>query len=134
MSRLPKGRNLCVGTSQLLGARACCVAVVHREQSTPNPCPSSAKGGIASRHRPAHAPDARRRGPRGRECWNVRAHASQLGSGYLSSLTLTEIATPHLEALSARVGDSSSVAVLDGTDIVTVRTLCTSPACEYAGS
>ena len=44
----------------------------------------------------------------------------QLGFGYLSSLTLTEIATPHLEALSARVGDSSSVAVLDGTDIVYV--------------
>ena len=44
----------------------------------------------------------------------------QLGFGYLSSLTLTEIATPHLEALSAQVGDSSSVAVLDGTDIVYV--------------
>jgi IclR family pca regulon transcriptional regulator len=44
----------------------------------------------------------------------------QFGFGYLSSLTLTEIATPHLEALSARVGNSSSVAVLDGTDIVYV--------------
>jgi len=52
--------------------------------------------------------------------FELTAGILQLGFGYLSSLTLTEIATPHLETLSARVGNSSSVAVLDGTDIVYV--------------
>lgn len=44
----------------------------------------------------------------------------ELGFSYLSSLTLTEVATPHLEALSADVGESSSVSVLDDTEIVYV--------------
>jgi IclR family pca regulon transcriptional regulator len=44
----------------------------------------------------------------------------QLGYSYLSSLRLDEIATPHLEALAHRVQESSSVAVLDGDDIVYV--------------
>jgi IclR family pca regulon transcriptional regulator len=41
-----------------------------------------------------------------------------LGYAYLSGQSLPEIAQPHLEQLSAQVGESSSVAVLDGTDIV----------------
>lgn len=44
----------------------------------------------------------------------------ELGYAYLSSLTLPEVAEPHLEALSAEVGESSSVSVLDGGDIVYV--------------
>jgi IclR family pca regulon transcriptional regulator len=44
----------------------------------------------------------------------------ELGVSYLSALGLPEIAQPHLEALSAQVGESVSVAVLDGTDIVYV--------------
>src|SRR5882757_5620494 len=44
----------------------------------------------------------------------------QLGYSYLSSLRLDEIATPHLEALAHDVQESSSVAVLDGDDIVYV--------------
>ncbi len=44
----------------------------------------------------------------------------ELGVSYLSALGLPDIAQPHLEALSAQVGESVSVAVLDGTDIVYV--------------
>ncbi len=44
----------------------------------------------------------------------------ELGYSYLSSLLLPELAEPHLEALSATVGESSSVSVLDGTDVVYV--------------
>ncbi|GAA4403614.1 IclR family transcriptional regulator [Tsukamurella soli] len=43
-----------------------------------------------------------------------------LGYSYLSSLSLPEIAGPHLETLSARVHESSSVSILDGRDIVYV--------------
>jgi IclR family pca regulon transcriptional regulator len=44
----------------------------------------------------------------------------ELGYAYLSSLTLPEVAEPHLEALVADVSESSSVSVLDGGDIVYV--------------
>jgi IclR family transcriptional regulator, pca regulon regulatory protein len=44
----------------------------------------------------------------------------QLGYSYLSSLTLNEIATPHIEALVRQVGESSSMAILDADDIVYV--------------
>jgi IclR family pca regulon transcriptional regulator len=43
-----------------------------------------------------------------------------LGTAYVSSLGLWEIARPHLEALVARTGESSSMAQLDGSDIVYV--------------
>jgi IclR family pca regulon transcriptional regulator len=48
-----------------------------------------------------------------------------LGTAYLSGLGLPQIAQPHLEALSAQVGESTSVAVLDGTDIVYVARVAT---------
>jgi IclR family transcriptional regulator, pca regulon regulatory protein len=44
----------------------------------------------------------------------------ELGYAYLSSLSLTEVAEPHLERLVAEVHESSSVSVLDGQDIVYV--------------
>jgi IclR family pca regulon transcriptional regulator len=44
----------------------------------------------------------------------------ELGYAYLSSLTLPELAQPHLEALVARVHESSSVSILDGHDVVYV--------------
>ena len=44
----------------------------------------------------------------------------ELGYAYLSSLTLPEVAEPHLEALVAEVNESSSVSVLDGHDVVYV--------------
>lgn len=43
-----------------------------------------------------------------------------LGYSYLSALPLTDLARPHLEKLSARLDESSSVAVLDGHEIVYV--------------
>ena len=44
----------------------------------------------------------------------------ELGYAYLSSLSLPEVAAPHLEALVAEVRESSSVSVLDGADVVYV--------------
>jgi IclR family pca regulon transcriptional regulator len=43
-----------------------------------------------------------------------------LGMAYVSSLGLWNIARPHMEALVARTGESSSMAQLDGSDIVYV--------------
>ncbi len=44
----------------------------------------------------------------------------ELGYSFLSSLTLPEIAQPHLRDLVQQVHESSSVSVLDGTDVVYV--------------
>jgi IclR family pca regulon transcriptional regulator len=44
----------------------------------------------------------------------------ELGYAYLSSLSLTDVAQPHMEALVARVNESSSISVLDRTEIVYV--------------
>ncbi|MET0930064.1 MAG: IclR family transcriptional regulator C-terminal domain-containing protein [Aeromicrobium sp.] len=49
----------------------------------------------------------------------------RLGTAYLSGLGLPQIAQPHLERLSAAVGESTSAAVLDGTDIVYVARVAT---------
>lgn len=49
----------------------------------------------------------------------------RLGHAFLSSMGLPEIAQPHLEALSAELGESVSVAVLDGQDIVYVARVAT---------
>ena len=49
----------------------------------------------------------------------------RLGAAYLTSLGLPEIAAPHLERLSATVGESSSCAVLDGDDVVYVARVAT---------
>ncbi|WP_425956908.1 IclR family transcriptional regulator domain-containing protein [Xylanimonas sp. McL0601] len=48
-----------------------------------------------------------------------------LGYAYLSGLSLPEIATPHLQRLSHDVGESTSVAVLSGPDIVYVARVAT---------
>ena len=44
----------------------------------------------------------------------------ELGYSFLSSLTLPEIAQPHLRELVERVHESSSVSILDGDDVVYV--------------
>ena len=49
----------------------------------------------------------------------------RLGTAYLSGLGLPQVAQPHLERLSAEVGESTSVAVLDGTDVVYVARVAT---------
>jgi IclR family pca regulon transcriptional regulator len=43
-----------------------------------------------------------------------------LGAAYVGSLGLWDVARPHLEALVGRTGESSSMAQLDGSDIVYV--------------
>jgi IclR family transcriptional regulator, pca regulon regulatory protein len=50
----------------------------------------------------------------------------ELGYAYLSTLSLPEVAEPHLEALVAEVNESSSVSVLDGHDVVYVARVPTS--------
>lgn len=49
----------------------------------------------------------------------------RLGHAYLSSMGLTDIAQPHLEALSAQLGESTSASVLDGAEIVYVARVAT---------
>jgi IclR family pca regulon transcriptional regulator len=44
----------------------------------------------------------------------------ELGYAYLSSLTLPEVAQPHMETLVATVNESSSISVLDDLEIVYV--------------
>ncbi|MFC4941985.1 IclR family transcriptional regulator domain-containing protein [Pseudonocardia sp. GCM10023141] len=50
----------------------------------------------------------------------------ELGYAYLSSLSLPEVAGPHLKALVERVHQSASVSVLDGPDVVYVARVPTS--------
>jgi IclR family transcriptional regulator, pca regulon regulatory protein len=50
----------------------------------------------------------------------LRPRVLELGWAYLSSLSLPEVALPHLEALVARTRESSSVSILDNGDVVYV--------------
>ncbi|WP_214370129.1 IclR family transcriptional regulator C-terminal domain-containing protein [Pseudonocardia sp. H11422] len=50
----------------------------------------------------------------------------ELGYSYLSSLSLPEVAAPHLENLVRTVRESASVSVLDGPDVVYVARVPTS--------
>jgi IclR family transcriptional regulator, pca regulon regulatory protein len=50
----------------------------------------------------------------------------ELGYAYLSSLSLPEVAEPHLERLVAEVHESSSVSVLEGGDIIYVARVAAS--------
>ena len=52
--------------------------------------------------------------------FSLTAKVLELGYAYLSSLSLPEVAEPHLEALVAEVNESTSVSVLDLPDIVYV--------------
>ena len=49
----------------------------------------------------------------------------RLGTAYLSGFGLPEVAQPHLTDLSARIGESASVAVRDGADAVYVARAAT---------
>ncbi|HLR83374.1 MAG TPA: IclR family transcriptional regulator C-terminal domain-containing protein [Nocardioidaceae bacterium] len=55
----------------------------------------------------------------GHEFW-LRPHVLELGYAYLSSISLPDLATPHLRRLVDEVNESSSVSVRDGPDIVYV--------------
>jgi IclR family transcriptional regulator, pca regulon regulatory protein len=50
--------------------------------------------------------------------FSLRPKILELGYAFLSSLTLPEMATPHLEELVEQVHESSSVSVLDGDEVV----------------
>ncbi|MGH7608919.1 MAG: IclR family transcriptional regulator domain-containing protein, partial [Candidatus Dormibacteria bacterium] len=52
--------------------------------------------------------------------FSLRPRVLELGYAYLSGLTLTEVAQPHLEHLMNVVHESSSISVLDGPDVVYV--------------
>jgi IclR family pca regulon transcriptional regulator len=55
----------------------------------------------------------------GRE-FSLRPRVLELGYAYLSGLALPKVAEPHLETLSAKLHESSSISVLDGHHIVYV--------------
>lgn len=52
--------------------------------------------------------------------FSLTAKVLELGYAYLSSMSLPEVAEPHLEWLVGEVNESSSVSVLDGQDVVYV--------------
>ncbi len=52
--------------------------------------------------------------------FSLRPRVLELGYAYLSSLSLPEVAQPHMEKLVAKVNESCSISVLDETDIVYV--------------
>jgi IclR family transcriptional regulator, pca regulon regulatory protein len=52
--------------------------------------------------------------------FSLRPRVLDLGYAYLSSLSLPEVAQPHMEALVAKVNESSSISVLDDTEVVYV--------------
>lgn len=52
--------------------------------------------------------------------FSLRPRILELGYAYLSSLSLPEVAQPHMEALAAQVHESCSMSVLDGSEIVYV--------------
>lgn len=56
----------------------------------------------------------------------LRPRLLELGFAYLSSMSLGQIVQPHLRLLSEETGESSSVAILDGTDIVYVARVAVS--------
>jgi len=52
--------------------------------------------------------------------FSLRPRVLDLGYAYLSSLSLPEVAQPHMEVLVAKVNESSSISVLDDTEVVYV--------------
>jgi IclR family transcriptional regulator, pca regulon regulatory protein len=52
--------------------------------------------------------------------FSLRPRVLELGYAYLSSVSLPEVAQPHMEALVAKVNESSSISVLDDTEVVYV--------------
>jgi len=50
--------------------------------------------------------------------FTLRPKILELGYAYISSMTLPELAMPHLEQLVEKVHESSSVSVLDGDEVV----------------
>lgn len=62
----------------------------------------------------------------GGKYFSLTARVLELGYAFLSSLSLPEVAHPHLEWLSTQVHESCSVSVLEGTEIVYVARVAVS--------
>ena len=58
--------------------------------------------------------------------FSLTARVLELGYSFLSSISLPEVAHPHLERLSAQVHESCSASVLEGTDVVYVARVAVS--------
>ncbi len=56
----------------------------------------------------------------------------ELGMAYIGSTSIWEIARPHMERLVARTGESSSLAQLDGSDIVYVARVAVPKVITFA--
>jgi IclR family pca regulon transcriptional regulator len=52
--------------------------------------------------------------------FSLRPRVLELGYAYLSTLSLPDVAAPHMEELVASLRESSSISVLDGDDVVYV--------------
>ena len=66
--------------------------------------------------------------------FSLRPRVLELGFAYLSSLSLPEVAQPHMEELVAVINESSSISVLDDTDIVYVARVPTRRIMATVGS
>ncbi|HET6501435.1 MAG TPA: IclR family transcriptional regulator C-terminal domain-containing protein [Amycolatopsis sp.] len=55
----------------------------------------------------------------------LRPRILELGAAYLASMNLTEVAQPHLQQLRDTTGDSASLTVLDGPDIIHISHVST---------
>jgi IclR family pca regulon transcriptional regulator len=58
--------------------------------------------------------------------FELRPRVLDLGYAYLSSLSFAEVAQPHMESLVHELNESSSISVLDDTDVVYVARVPTS--------
>lgn len=50
--------------------------------------------------------------------FSLTPHVLQLGYAYLSGMSLVEVARPHLQSLARELGETASLTVLDGDEIV----------------
>ena len=66
----------------------------------------------------------------GKVYW-LRPRILELGYAYLSSLSLPEIAQPHMERLVQEVHETCSLGVLDGSEVVFVNRVFWDPLYEH---
>jgi IclR family transcriptional regulator, pca regulon regulatory protein len=66
--------------------------------------------------------------------WSLTPRILELGTAYVHSQGLWEIARPHMEDLVAQTGESSSIAQLDGSDIVYVARVAVPKIITFAVS
>ncbi len=57
--------------------------------------------------------------------FSLRPRVLEFGQAYLDSVRLPVVAKPHMERMSAQMGESCSLAILDGADVVYVERVAT---------